>query len=249
VISTVERHMESSSTPAEVQKPKNRKRLMILGIVMVILGLLVLAGGISVLVYNIMDTDSDGYAYSNVYHVNTSTYAFALYMNQYKISTWGFLGAANVAEIKFIVKPTDSSKELFTGYATTATSESYLKSFEAEVPTYWRWWAEPYYAEISISPTAVGGTGAPPSLPQTQTFWLTSAHSTTDAEMTYLPLNEQHIWFIMNQDGSKNVSADIQIAFKSPILTILPYLLIPLGIILAIAGLYLIMLWRKKRNQ
>jgi hypothetical protein len=249
MILPAERSMESNSQPEEAKKPKPKKRRMILGIVLVIIGLLVLAGGISVLVYNILDTDSEGYAYSNVYHVNTSTYAFALYMNPYKISTWGFLGATNVAEIKFIVKPTPPSTELFTGYATTAASEPYLQSFEAEIPVYWRWWAEPYYAEISINPTAVGGTGAPPSLPQNQDFWVASAHSTTDAEMTSLPLNEQYIWFIMNQDGAKNVSADIQIAFRSPILTVLPYLLIPLGAILALVGVYLIILWRKKQSQ
>jgi len=48
----------------------------------------------------------------------------------------------------------------------------------------------------------------------------------------------------MNLDGSKNISADIQIAFKSPILTVLPFVLLPLGIVLAVEGIYL--LRRKK---
>jgi choline-glycine betaine transporter len=59
---------------------------MVLGIVIFVLALVVLAGGISVFMYN-QDTDSEGYVYSNVYHVNTSTYAFTLYMNQFKLST------------------------------------------------------------------------------------------------------------------------------------------------------------------
>jgi len=184
------------------------------------------------------------WVYSNVYHVNTSTYAFKLYMNEFKLSTWGFLGAGNVAQMKFIVKATDPTRELFTGYATTTDSDPYRRSFQCEIPTYWHWIVESYYAEIFINTTVIEGVGAPTSLPQTQTFWLTSAHSNSIAEMTYLPLHEQHSWFIMNLDGSKNITADIQIAFKSPILTVLPFILLPLGIVLAAGGLYL--LRRKK---
>jgi len=65
--------------------------------------------------------------------------------------------------------------------------------------------------------------------------------------MTYLPLHEQYIWFIMNLDGTKNITADIQIAFKSPILTILPFILLPLGLILVIGGVYPLI--RKKSHK
>ena len=236
--------MDSNTNVVEDKKLKISKKRIVLVIVIFLLGLFVLASGISVLVYNNQDTDSEGYTYSNVYHVNTSTYAFTLYMNEYKLSTWSYLGAANVAQIKFIVKATNPTKELFTGYSTTAASEPYLKSFQCQIPTYWHWTANPYDAEILINTTMIAGDGAPTSLPQTQTFWLTSAHSKSTAEMIYLPLHEQHIWYIMNLDGSKNVTADIQIAFKSPILTVLPFILLPLGLILAAGALYL--LRRKK---
>jgi|WetSurMetagenome_2_1015567.scaffolds.fasta_scaffold14393_6 hypothetical protein len=235
--------MEPETTIAEPPKPKSSKKRLIIGLTFFVLGFLVLAGGISVFIYN-QDTDSQGYFNSNIYHVNTSAYAFTLYMNPYTISTWGFLGAGNIAEMKYIVKPTNPSKELFTGYATTAASETYRKSFQCEIPTYWRWIAEPWWAEISINTTVIEGDAAPPSLPQTQSFWLASAHSATNAEMTYLPLKEQHIWYIMNLDGSKNITADIQIAFKSPILTTLPFVLLPLGIVLIAGGVFF--LRRKK---
>jgi hypothetical protein len=236
--------MNSEKNSTENRPIKRRKRVIVLVVILFVLGFLVLAGGISVFIYN-LDTDSEGYAYSNIYHVNTSTYGYTLYMNEYKLSTWGFLGAGNIAQMKFIVKSTDHSKELFTGYATTTNSEPYRKSFLCQIPTMWHWWAEPYYSEIYINTTVVDGVGAPAQLPQTQTFWLTSAHSNNTAVMTYLPLHEQHIWFIMNYDGSKNVTADIQIAFRSPILTTLPYLLIPLGSIMIIGSIFL--LRRKKK--
>jgi hypothetical protein len=237
--------MDSEPNIEKPQKPKTGKKRLVIALILFVCAFLVLSEGIPIFIDN-QDTDSEGYVNSNIYHVNTSAYAFILYMNEYKISTWGFLGAENVAQMKFIVKTTDPSKELFIGYATTAASEPYRLSFQCELPTYWHWWAEPYYSEIYINTTTIEGDGAP-ALPQTQTFWLASAHSNTTAEMTYLPLHEQYIWFIMNLDGTKNITADIQIAFKSPILTILPVLLLPLGLILAIGVVYLLI--RKKSHK
>jgi len=211
-----------------------------------IVGVLVVASGASILFYN-LGNGPDGYAYSNVYHVNSSSYAFTAYMNEYKISTWGFLGAHNVAEMKFFATPTGTSSELFIGYATTAGSQAYSSSFQCEIPTYWRWWAEPYYAEIDIATTTISGSGAPVQVPQEQTFWLATAESPGTVTMNYLPQHEQHVWFIMNRDGSRNVSADIQIAFRSPILTMLPPILVGAGLILVGAGVYL--LKRKNKNN
>lgn len=237
--------MEPEPTIETPQIPKTSKKRLILAIVLFIIGFLVLSAGISLFIYN-QETDSEGYVYSNSYHVNTTTYAFTLYMNEYRTSTWGWLGPENVAQIKFIVRNQNPVKELFTGYATTRQSESYRQSFQCEIPTYWRWIAEPYYAEIILNTTVIEGNGPPAALPQTQTFWLTTAQSADTATMTYLPQHEQHIWFIMNSDGSANITADIQIGFKSPILSILPLIFLPLGIILLIGG---VLLLRKKKEK
>jgi hypothetical protein len=237
--------MNPEPLPQEPKKPKQKKLRMILGIIVLIVGLLVCTGGITVFIYN-QGTDSEGYSYSNIYHVNTTAYAFTAYMNPFTSSTWGFLGMENIAQVKYIVTNNNPGNELFIGYATTAQSDAYRKSFQCEIPTYWRWHVEPYYAEIDITTTVKDGAGAPASLPQTQTFWLTSAQATNTAIMTYLPLNEQHVWFIMNSDGSRNITADIQIGFKSPILTILPMIFLPLGILLLVGGALLL---RKKKDK
>ena len=237
--------MDEETEPKEQTKPKRRMKRFIGAIVMVAAGVLLVAAGGSILYYN-LSNGPDGYAYSNIYHVNTSAYAFTAYMNEYKISTWGFLGVHNVAELKMMATPTHPGQELFIGYATTATSQPYSNGFECELPTYWHWWAEPYYAEINITSTTLAGSGAPAQLPQAQTFWVASAQSPGTVTMTYLPQHEQYIWFIMNSDGSRNISADIQIAFKSPILGVLPYILLPLGIILIAGGAYFL---RRKKGQ
>jgi len=62
--------------------------------------------------------------------------------------------------------------------------------------------------------------------------------------ITNLAQHEQHVWFIMNSDGSQNITADIQIAFKSPVFMVLPMILPPIGIILLIID---VLLLRRKR--
>jgi len=233
---------EKKSIKQEKHKISIRKKIVV--IVLVFFGVFLIASGGSVFYYN-LSTDDEGYAYSNVYHIDTSAYAFTAYMNEYNISTWSFLGASNIADIKYIVKPTDPTKEIFMGYATTTASQAYRNSFMTELPTYWTWWAEPYYAEINITTTAIEGSGAPTELPQEQTFWLTSAQSSGVVTMNYLPQNEQHVWFIMNSDGYSDISADIQIAFRSPIFTILPQILIGTGFILIVVGIYIL---KRRKN-
>jgi hypothetical protein len=44
----------------------------------------------------------------------------------------------------------------------------------------------------------------------------------------------------MDLDGSKGVEADIQLGFKVPILGWLAYLLIPLGVLMCICGIFLV---------
>ncbi len=237
--------MEPEPTIVKPQKPKTSKKRLILAGVFFVIGFLILSAGISLYIYN-QDTDSEGYAYSNIYHVNTTAYAFTAYMNQFQGGSFAFLGPENIAQIKYIVRNLNQEKELFIGYATTREGEAYRKSFQCEIPTYWTWHVEPYYAEIYINTTVIEGTNPPAALPQTQTFWLATSQSADTATMTYLPLHEQHIWFIMNSDGSPNITADIQIGFKSPVLTVLPLIFLPLGIILLIVG---VLLLRKKKDK
>jgi hypothetical protein len=238
--------MEQEQPGEPTPQPKKNKKHYLVAAVLLIAGFLVFSAGASIFYYN-QGTDSDGYVYSNVYHAHTTTNAFILYMNEYKIGFWGFLGAENIAQIKFVVTNQNPAQELFTGYATTAASEPYRESFQCEFPTFWTWYAQPYYAEININTTLVQGNGTPTTLPQAQTFWVTSAQSTDTATMTYLPQHEQYVWFIMNTDGSANITADIQIGFKSPILTILPWICIPIGLLLLLVGMYFLI--RKKKTS
>jgi hypothetical protein len=232
----------ATQTPPPVQK---RKKHFVLAAVLLIIGFLFLAAGATLVYYN-STTSSDGFTYSNIYHVNTPSYAFTAYMNQFQGGTFSFLGEENIGQLKFKVTNLTPGKDVFIGYATTRESESYRKSFQCTIPTYWTWHVNAYDAEIDITTTIMDGAGAPPSMPQTQTFWRASDQATDTATMTALPVGEQYIWFIMNSDGSANITADIQIGFRSPILTILPLIFLPIGILLLMIGIFLLI--RKKKQ-
>ncbi len=236
--------MEETTTPKVDNKQKKGKRPVILAAVLLIIGFLFLSAGASFAYYN-STTGSDGYSYSNIYHVNTTSHAFTAYMNQFQGGIFSFLGAENIGEIKYIAKNLNSGKEVFIGYATTREAESYRRSFQCTIPTFWTWHVEAYDAEITITNTVIEGTGAPAALPQTQTFWRATDQAADTATMRYLPKGEQYIWFIMNSDGSANITADIQIAFKAPILTLLPLVFIPIGVLILVIGVYLMI--RKKK--
>ncbi len=237
--------MEEPATTTMENKPKKGRRHVILAAVLLIIGFLFLSAGASFAYYN-STTGSDGYSYSNIYHVNTPSHAFTAYMNQFQGGTFSFLGAQNIGQIKYIAKNLNPGKELFIGYATTREAESYRQSFQCTIPTFWTWHVEAYDAEIDITNTVIEGTGAPAALPQTQTFWRATDQAADTATMSYLPIGEQYIWFIMNSDGSANITADIQIAFKSPILTILPLIFIPIGVLFLVIGVVLFI--RKKKQ-
>ena len=65
--------MDSETNNVEHQKPKTRKKRMVLGIVIFVLGLVVLAGGITVFIDN-QDTDSEGYVYTHIPHIGFSIF-------------------------------------------------------------------------------------------------------------------------------------------------------------------------------
>jgi len=243
--------MKTENQTVENKKPRKKTVILVLAVLFLVLGIASLGYGAYIAIEN-QKTDSEGYALSNVYEVNSSVYVFALWMNEYDLSPiWRALGADNFAQLKYIVTSTDPNKELFVGYATASDAGPYLGqgiTYETAYPE-WNWIARPYYAAIEIPSTQVVNEEfpmAPPRLPQEETFWRISTHTNTTTKMYYLPLNNMYTLFIMNQDGSQGVQATLQIGFKVPIFSWLPYLLITVGLVLVLVGVYLLLRRKQK---
>lgn len=232
----------------EKGRRRNRIILLVVCILLLILGVSALLGGVAILVLN-QGTDEDGFALSNVYEVRSSACAFALWVAPAKTPSYlSWLGTENIVETKWVVGSADSSKELLVGWTKAADGESYVNSFRFETPPRWNWFLWPYSPEINVPSSAVHGTGAPSRSPAKVSFWLASDTSSASVELPWSPVWDieegRNILIIMNSDGSSDVEADVQLAFKVPIFGWLPYLLIPVGAVLV---LVVVFLFRRKK--
>jgi hypothetical protein len=234
----------------EKKRIKKGKFILLIGVVLLLLlGVSSILGGTAILVLN-RGTDKDGYSLSDVYKVETSTYAFALWVEPLRVSsTIGWMNHEDIAQTKWVVKAVNPSKEIFVGWAKAANGENYLNGIQYETPPSWHWSTSPYHASMNIPPTVIYNEGAPSKSPTLETFWLESAHSSNTSTLNWdpnwPPQAGRNILIIMNADGSSNVEADLQLGFKVPIFGWLPYLLMPLGIIMCLGGIFLIR--RRKR--
>jgi hypothetical protein len=231
---------------------KGKTLLLIGGFLLISFGAASILGGAAILYFN-QRTDKDGFALSDAYKVRSTACAFALWVkpidwnNQFFILPLKWFNHEDFVQTKWVVRAVNSSKELFVGWANATDGESYLErnTIAFETPsTDWYWDTQPYYAGIEIYSTAIYNNGTPSRSPIEETFWLKSAHSSNSSTINWDPVWEpptsKNILIVMNLDGSRNVDADIQLGFKVPIFSWLPYLLIPLGALLSVSGFFLI---------
>jgi hypothetical protein len=220
-----------------------RKRLLptIVGLLLIILGIVAIAGGAAVLYYN-TGTDAEGYAISPVYEVRSSANAFVLWVAPLQSTgSFGWLGDDNVAETKWVVSTVDTGRQVFAGWTKASDGTTYIDQFRYETPDQgWHWYVDPYYAEIGVPSTKIVHQGAPARAPANESFWIDSVVTSDTSTVYWDPTWEQSAGMkmivLMNADGSSGVNANLQLGFKVPILTWLPYLLVPLGILLCLGG-------------
>jgi hypothetical protein len=214
-------------------------------------GLIALIGGAAVAYLN-MGTDSEGYALSEKYHIETSSNAFALWVAPMRVTgVFSALDNSNIAATKWVVTASEPAKEIFVGWAKASDAESYLGKFSYETPdNQWHWRTSPYAPEIEIPSTATYNQGTPARPPAEESFWTNTATTTNTTEIKWDPVWDSskgmNVVVVMNADGSSAVNADIQLGFKVPILGWLPYLLIPLGLGLFVLG---ILLFKRGKKQ
>lgn len=221
---------------------KRRKMMfLVASLLLFVLGIVAIAGGTVVLYYN-AGTDAEGYAISPVYEVRSSAYAFVLWVAPMKpSSTFSWLGEDNIAQTKWVVKAADGGKQVFAGWTEALNGAAYADQFRYETPDQgWHWWVDAYYAEIGVPSTKIVHQAAPARAPGDESFWIKSVATADTGTIYWDPTWEQNagmkMIILMNADGSSGVNADLQLGFKVPVLTWLPYLLIPLGILLCVVG-------------
>lgn len=183
--------------------------------------------------------------------MKTSTYAFEMEIGPLKIVTFYarlaqiLFGTENTVQAKWVIKPINSSKELFAGFSKALDGKNYVEKMETEGPyPYWEWHG-PYNPAIEITETSIfgKGLGGPIKSPILESFWLKTAQSSEILNIYYNPVwssNAGNNYLVItNLDGTKGLEANIYLGFKIPLFSWLPYLFIPVGILVCVAGVFL----------
>ena len=234
-----------SSENSIIQKTKKHRKLIFVGcIVLLVVGIIFALAGVALLSLN-MGTDSDGYQQSSVYEIRSDTYAFVLWVKSSSFPSYlTWMSPKDIGQTRWTIE-SNTGKELFVGWAEDVEGENYLNTgIMFSTPPTWHRSIASYHSEIEI-PEPVTYNQNPPSRPPSQeTFWLESLQSTETSTITWDAfwdnVQDRKILIIMNADGSRNVQADIQLGFKVPIFSWLPSVLIPVGLILCVIGVFLI---------
>ncbi len=213
------------------------KKKLIVSILLLLLALVALISS-SVILYLASGNDSEGYAISESYKIDSSSNAFALWLSS----------PVNSAQLKWIVTSDDPSKEVFVGWGAETAVELYLTSFEYETAHQWHYYARAFSASLSIQSTMKINSGKPASLPGAQNIWTDKVTTNSSVTLHLSPVDSSEssgVLVIMNADGSSGVNATVKFGSKLTIYSMLPFVLIPVGVVLLIAGLLLLKKNRK----
>lgn len=217
----------------------NKKILTIISSVLIIvLGVAAIVAGAAFMYLN-STNDSEGYALSETYTVKTSATAFILWVGS----------PVSEARLKWIVTSTDANQLIFAGWGAASTVNAYTGNYQYETPeSGWGYTARAYYAAINISSTHIINQNSPALPPPQESLYLNTV-TTSDSTTLYCAPNSEGdkmgMLVIMNADGSSGVDAQIQLGSRIPIYGWLPYVLLPIGIVLLMLGL---LLFRKNRK-
>ena len=165
---------------------------------MLLLGGVAMIAG-AVIMYLNTTNDSEGYASSNTYQIQTDSNAFTLWVGT----------PVSEARLKWIVTSTDSGKEIFAGWGTAQTVNAYTSNYQYATPAFgWNYRAQAYTALLNITNVQIVNPEKP-VMPMPTGIFLdtTTTSSTTTLYCSPSSLDRTAMIVIMNADGSAGVDA------------------------------------------
>ncbi len=132
------------------------------------------------------------------------------------------LPAAVLGDVRVTARPRDGSAPLFVGIADPADVDTYLAGVARRVPGRDR---------------GVERAGGPPSEPPADVdIWVASASGSGEQVVFWAPQAGEWTLVVMNADGSRGVSADVELAATVPWLGELGVVLLAVGVALIVLG-------------
>jgi hypothetical protein len=221
---------------ANLNASKKKILLMIVSVLIVLLGGVALTAG-GVIMYLNTGNDSEGYALSNTYHVETDSNVFAIWVG----------APVSEARLKWVIS-TDSGNEVFAGWGAMETVTAYTGNYQYATPASgWSYHARAYEASINITDVEIMNTQYPVMPMPSSELFLDTLKTSSAATLYCSPnsLGRTGMLVVMNADASNGVDAEIQLGSRIPLYGTLPYVLLPVGVVLLFIGVLLVVKTRK----
>jgi hypothetical protein len=213
---------------------------LVLGVLILLPGIGLLAGGGVLLWADKHDRTSAGYVFSPADSFSTDGYALASDTIDLATGAAWLPVSAALGTARIDVTPTDSTKAVFVGIATQAKAAAYLNGVGRTVI------ADVGTGAGSSAQTVV--TGSAPSTPPTeQTFWVAKSSGSGTQRVSWKPTDGNWTLVVMNADGSAGVSVDARAGATLPALGGLAWGVLGAGVACTIVGLLLMTLAIRRR--
>jgi hypothetical protein len=203
---------------------------LVLGVLLLIPGLALLAGGGAVL-WADLGNRTDGYVFSDTDTFSTDGYALS--SERIDLATgadWLPLSAA-LGTARAEVTSADPAADVFVGIAPLADGTAYLDGVARSV-----------IGDLGTGPVGeVAVPGGPPSGPPAQQdFWAAQASGPGTQRLDWEPVEGEWLFVVMNADGSAGVYVDARVGATVPALGGLAWGLLGAGAFLTLIGIVLL---------
>ena len=203
---------------------------VVLGSLLALGGLGSVAGGAAVLAIDGHARDADGMISTSSEDFATAAYALRFGTADISWANGGSAAAGDwLGEIQVRAQGGSSDIPLFVGLAAESDVTRYLSGVQVDRVT-----------DIRAFPFSVAyrsqGSAAPTALPGSQDFWVASVSGVGKQTLSWNAEPGRWVLVVMNADGSAPVSASLALAAEVPVLTPVGWVLIGVGIALALLG-------------
>ena len=234
---------ESTSGVIDAAEPPGRGSvarvvLVVIGVVVGIVAFAMLAGGCALVAVDQTQRDDDGFLMSPTQDFASPTYAIV--SESADIDSGGgeraldtFLGTVRIRS--------ESERPLFVGIAAAADVDRYLTDVERDVVDDLDSDGDPEYARRPGS--------APPAAPGTETFWAASSSGAGERTLEWDPEDGDWRAVVMNEDGSRDITADLSIGAELDSVLWIGIGLLVLGALLAAGAALAITAGARRRRS
>ncbi|MBU0496824.1 MAG: hypothetical protein KKC68_04040 [Candidatus Thermoplasmatota archaeon] len=221
-----------------------QKIVLIFGILFLIGFVLLLIGSSFIFISMAVVTGPDGYIASEKGTFSIETYALSsqditIDKNIFIPNYLQWLAPEDGILVKLMGSSQNTSKEIFMGLGSANDVQNYLDNIEHEEAIYYHWRISSTAVSLELDGASYHTGDSPLKAPAEETFWLLSGQGSLVTLSTAMQSGTYRLVF-MNADGSSQIDADLVLAARFPFMERTALLMLVVGIVLGIIGVYLV---------